>query len=477
MAAGLEPAFTSGRPIWPLAGMSPADFEPDDPDLAIPRGALQPSVRDMPERLFRARHDGLITHQPTEPLAPQPAKTRDLHRKWKLALIASCFFHAAVALFFIQAADDAAKIEGAEYFGEAALGNASEEQISAGETANVDGAVEVTMITMLEAKPVEAIEAQAVPVEESAQAVEAIEPTTAEVETLQPVEETSSQAADAAPAEVVEVERAEPVEPVQAQPVQPNARAEAAAAEKVPEVLAADRVAEENDAVQRPSEATETQQAATVETVQPEQSEAEPLEPAAPEKTVRAEPEPKTAAKAEQKPAQKKAEAAEKPVEKKADRKRQEAKPKAEKGKKAAEKPSPSKRASAGNHGQNKADTRRGQANGAAGSQASSRGGKASAAGNAAVSNYPGKVAAKLRRSLRYPAEAKRKRLRGTVQVAFVVSASGGVGSVRVVSSSGSPILDKAALETVRRAAPFPRIPAAAGRSSWPFSVPLAFSR
>ena len=61
--------------------------------------------------------------------------------------------------------------------------------------------------------------------------------------------------------------------------------------------------------------------------------------------------------------------------------------------------------------------------------------------------------------------------------MSFVVSASGGVGSIRVVSSSGSPILDKAALETVRSAAPFPAIPANAGRSNWPFTVPLAFTR
>ena len=93
------------------------------------------------------------------------------------------------------------------------------------------------------------------------------------------------------------------------------------------------------------------------------------------------------------------------------------------------------------------------------------------------LSNYPGKVAAKLRRALRYPAEAKRQKLRGQVRVSFVVSAGGGVSSIRVVSSSGSPILDRAALETVRRAAPFPSIPDGAGRSSWPFTVPLAFNR
>ena len=50
------------------------------------------------------------------------------------------------------------------------------------------------------------------------------------------------------------------------------------------------------------------------------------------------------------------------------------------------------------------------------------------------------------------------------------------VGSARL-KRSALPILDKAALDTVRRAAPFPAIPDGAGRSSWPFTVPLAFSR
>jgi protein TonB len=103
--------------------------------------------------------------------------------------------------------------------------------------------------------------------------------------------------------------------------------------------------------------------------------------------------------------------------------------------------------------------------------------GKASQAGNAAVSNYPGKVASKLRRSLRYPREARGGKLRGEVLVSFVVGSNGSVSSVRVARSSGSPVLDQAAGDAVRRAAPFPPIPADAGRSNWTFSVPLAFTR
>ena len=62
MAPGLEPAFASGRPVWPLAGMALADFEPDDPDLAIPHGALQNGIREAPERISAANRNEPITH-------------------------------------------------------------------------------------------------------------------------------------------------------------------------------------------------------------------------------------------------------------------------------------------------------------------------------------------------------------------------------------------------------------------------------
>ncbi|WP_245451313.1 energy transducer TonB family protein [Georhizobium profundi] len=134
-----------------------------------------------------------------------------------------------------------------------------------------------------------------------------------------------------------------------------------------------------------------------------------------------------------------------------------------------------------GNQGQQQAQQRQGTSDGQARSGAATQGSQASAqaqaAGNAAVSNYPGQVVTRLRRALRYPAAARRDRLTGEVHVSFTIAAGGGVSGISVVRSSGSPVLDQAAIETVQRAAPFPQIPQAAGRSSWPFSVPLAFTR
>ena len=137
-------------------------------------------------------------------------------------------------------------------------------------------------------------------------------------------------------------------------------------------------------------------------------------------------------------------------------------------------------RQSAGAGGASQADTRRGDASGAAtgrSAQASGQGAQASAAGNAAVSNYPGQVVSRLRRSVSYPAQARRQRISGEVHVAFTVARNGSVSGLQIVRSSGHSILDQAALQAVQRAAPFPPIPDGAGRSSWGFTVPLAFSR
>ena len=78
---------------------------------------------------------------------------------------------------------------------------------------------------------------------------------------------------------------------------------------------------------------------------------------------------------------------------------------------------------------------------------------------------------------MRFPDEAKRQRQRSVVQVSFTVTSDGGLAGVSLARSAGSPILDQAALDTVRRAAPFPAIPAEARRNTWQFTVPIEFKR
>lgn len=117
----------------------------------------------------------------------------------------------------------------------------------------------------------------------------------------------------------------------------------------------------------------------------------------------------------------------------------------------------------------------RDQADAAASAARPGGGGVVNAGGDAASSRYPGLVQAKLKRALRFPAGAGVAT--GEVQVRFTVDAGGTASGLAVVSSSGSPVLDEAGLDTVRRAAPFPPIPDSAGRSSWTFTMPLRFRR
>jgi periplasmic protein TonB len=146
-------------------------------------------------------------------------------------------------------------------------------------------------------------------------------------------------------------------------------------------------------------------------------------------------------------------------------RKREAAKPKS-KAKPARDKKAPAKGAT----GKATVDAQKG-------SSASSSSTSGNAEGNAAVSNYPGKIASRLRRALRYPKSALGSARSGQVQIAFTVTASGEAVSVRILASSGSTILDQAAIDAVRRASPFPPIPDSAGRSQWPFAIPIQFKR
>lgn len=90
--------------------------------------------------------------------------------------------------------------------------------------------------------------------------------------------------------------------------------------------------------------------------------------------------------------------------------------------------------------------------------------------GDAEVAKYPAEVLRKLRRALRSSNGPG-----GEVVVRFTVLTGGQVTDVSVGRSSGNSTVDQAGLAAVSRAAPFPAIPVAAGRTSWTFDVPLAF--
>jgi len=494
-----------------LAGFSAspgAERRVSEPALVIPAETLEAWRRARPAAVLAASALPDFAASTHIPLAGAATKA-GTSRFWKVAIVVSMALHAAAGLFLLSVADDEALIAGGEQAQVALLGNAAEDQLSAGDTAQRDDAevTSVTIVPLVQAQPVETVDAQPVEAEPVAVAdTDILQP----VDPLQPIEMADRDAVEPVPSESAPPVEANSVTPDTPTPVKasewsvpvPSIALDqvvepvdqpAVAASDVPEVLTAEPAQAERTANVVPIPAAPAQQVApapvaqaapapaeiaVAEPVMPAPPNAEtisPVEEVAPQPPVanrpkeKANPAPKAApiAKARQKP-----EAAREAKSKPAPAKQAKLDAKAKPAKVAA--------SAAGAKGKNKTDARRGDADGSKDGRSTgkNKGAKQnSAGGNSSITNYPGKIVSKLRRALRYPAAARSQGLRGEVQVSFTVSASGGVGGIRVVSSSGSPVLDKAAVETVRRAAPFPPIPDGAGRSSWPFTVPLAFTR
>src|SRR5262249_51129253 len=82
-------------------------------------------------------------------------------------------------------------------------------------------------------------------------------------------------------------------------------------------------------------------------------------------------------------------------------------------------------------------------------------------------------VLGKLQQNFRYPATAKNGE-QGTVYLAFSIDRQGHLGASRIVRGSGSTILDKHALDLLRRTQPFPAPPAGAGAQA-EIRIPVSY--
>jgi len=122
----------------------------------------------------------------------------------------------------------------------------------------------------------------------------------------------------------------------------------------------------------------------------------------------------------------------------------------------------PSQQANLGNGGAAQADTTASSVSG--GGQ-----GKKDDGGGAAASKYEGQVQAKVNRAVRKVATSRGGR--GILR--FALGANGNVLSVSILDSSGDPAVDAAAVTAVQRAAPYPAIPPATGKTSWSFGLPF----
>jgi protein TonB len=132
---------------------------------------------------------------------------------------------------------------------------------------------------------------------------------------------------------------------------------------------------------------------------------------------------------------------------------------------KPVEKKQPKQVASLGNGGEAEADS-------AAAKAAGGTSGKVVTAGKGTIDAYEGKVRAKFLKALRKPKDAKR----GEVRVIFRLDANGRVIKSKLSRSSGDDKLDQAALAAIERAAPYPPIPAGAGKSTWDITIPIGIN-
>ncbi|MET3924815.1 energy transducer TonB [Devosia sp. 2618] len=82
------------------------------------------------------------------------------------------------------------------------------------------------------------------------------------------------------------------------------------------------------------------------------------------------------------------------------------------------------------------------------------------AANTVSPQQWQSQVLAQLDRRKVYPRAAQADGVQGSVGISFSVSASGQITAVSIARSSGSPVLDQAALDTARRASPLPTPPA-----------------
>ncbi|PDT02594.1 hypothetical protein CO666_18645 [Rhizobium chutanense] len=156
-------------------------------------------------------------------------------------------------------------------------------------------------------------------------------------------------------------------------------------------------------------------------------------------------------------------------------------KPKAEKPKPVEKKQTQKKaKPAGGKEGSDREDSRKGVVNGQDGPQTdgmSTTTGGTDGMGSAAVANYPGKIQKRIRRAVRVPDEYKNTSGGMTVRVQLTINGTGRVASVAVARSSGIAELDKAVLDGVRRAAPFPPLPSEWGKPSWTFTQEVQVTR
>jgi protein TonB len=102
---------------------------------------------------------------------------------------------------------------------------------------------------------------------------------------------------------------------------------------------------------------------------------------------------------------------------------------------------------------------------------------RAAAASPGEKAAYARKLLAHVQRYKRYPLAAQRAGITGDARLSITIDRSGTLRGARLVSSAGSALLDKEAMEVARRASPYPPPPPGMGGATFSFVVTLRFTR
>ncbi|OIO34640.1 MAG: hypothetical protein AUJ70_00670 [Candidatus Omnitrophica bacterium CG1_02_40_15] len=93
-----------------------------------------------------------------------------------------------------------------------------------------------------------------------------------------------------------------------------------------------------------------------------------------------------------------------------------------------------------------------------------------------AMLRYQDMVKQRIEEVRRYPSWAKRQGIEGIVYLSFTVLSNGLSQDIKIVRSSNSPILDKEAIETIKRANSFPPMPKEINTSFVQMEVSIVFT-
>jgi protein TonB len=99
-----------------------------------------------------------------------------------------------------------------------------------------------------------------------------------------------------------------------------------------------------------------------------------------------------------------------------------------------------------------------------------------SRAAAAQVASWHRKIALQIERHKGYPAAARIERETGIAELAFTIDRQGRVTANRIMRTSGFAALDREAIETVKRAEPFPKPPPNMPGETFDFTVPIKFN-